>query len=93
MSILEEINNMNYDELKELNKIGEPDCFIAEQNNEYPLCIGENVNNEVLDKCKECCLYKDFELYHDPYEYYEFIKQQFHLTHECSIERDSNARC
>lgn len=33
----------------------EPECFTPEENNPYPLCVGNG--NE---RCKECCLYIDY---------------------------------
>ena len=54
----------------------QPDCFKPEKDNPYPLCVGEytlspaNKDQKLIlaDKCKDCCLYKDYETYHDPYE-------------------------
>lgn len=45
-------------------KYENPSCY-KQNNNPYPLCIG-NKN----DECKNCCLYEDYEKYHDPYEQY-----------------------
>ena len=32
------------------------DCFVPEQDNPYPLCVGKGA-----PQCKTCCLYKDME--------------------------------
>jgi hypothetical protein len=51
---------MELDKQQEL--CGNPICF--ESNNEvYPLCIGRG-----KEECKDCCVYEDYERYHDPYE-------------------------
>ena len=39
-----------------------PDCFTPEKDNPYPLCVGGK------PECNDCCLYVDYEKYHDPYE-------------------------
>jgi hypothetical protein len=36
-------------------KIEYPECYTPEENNPYPLCIGNG-----SDECNECCIYVDF---------------------------------
>lgn len=46
----------------------EMNCFIpTDDNNPYPLCVGETQNGETAEKCKHCCLFDDYEVYHPPY--------------------------
>lgn len=39
-----------------------PECFKPDENNPYPLCVG---NGE--EKCEQCCLYIDYP--EPPFEY------------------------
>ena len=42
-------------EYEEYEEYEEPECFTPEENNPYPLCVGNG--NE---RCNECCLYVDY---------------------------------
>lgn len=48
-----------------------PDCF-APNDSQYPLCRGDDngENDGPSESCHDCCLFEDYEKYHDPYEQY-----------------------
>lgn len=45
------------------------DCFVPEQDNPYPLCVGKGA-----PQCKTCCLYKDME---EPLDWREDIREPY----------------
>lgn len=49
--------------MNEIEKLCEQSfCFYPEKDNQYPLCIGRG-----FDRCKECCLFVDFDNWPEDY--------------------------
>ena len=42
----------------------DPECYRSNKE-PYPLCVGNG-----SQKCKSCNIYEDYEMYHDPNDYY-----------------------
>lgn len=53
-------NITEYETLKPNHETKE-NCFVS-NGESYPLCKGNGKN-----KCHDCCLYEDYEMYHTPY--------------------------
>lgn len=47
-----EKESINLEEQKD--RYSHPSCYLPEENNPYPLCIGRG-----LDRCKDCGLWRD----------------------------------
>ena len=46
-----------------LDQNKDPECYNSNEE-PYPLCKGNG-----SDRCKDCCIYENYEVYHSPYPY------------------------